>query len=56
MKKPKMMMKSKVKAAERPQGKPMGRASGINKPMEKASVPQVVMENRYGLKGQWDKS
>ena len=56
MKKPKMMMKPKVKAAERPQGKPKGRASGINKPMVKASVPQVVAENRYGLKGQWDKS
>ena len=38
---------------ERPQGK--GRASGVNKPVEKASVPQVVAENRYGRPGQRQK-
>lgn len=45
MKKP-MMMKSGKGTAERPQGK--GRASGVNKAMEKPSIPQVVARNSYG--------
>ena len=39
---------------ERPQGKIKG--SGINKKMDKASIPQVVAENKYGRQSQTSKS
>lgn len=54
MKKPKMKHATPAKM-ERPQGKPAGRASGVNKPVEKESVPQVVARNEYGKPSQRQK-
>lgn len=50
-------MKTKGKGhgtSEKPQGKIKG--SGVNKKVEKASVPQVVAKVRYGRPGQTAKS
>lgn len=46
MKKPMMHKAGKAKM-ERPQGK-KGMASGVNKPIQKVSVPQVVARNTFG--------
>lgn len=38
---------------EKPQGK--GKATGVNKPAEKASIPQVVAKTTYGKPSQRQK-
>ena len=48
-------MKTKSKGtSEKPQGRIKG--SGVNKKIEKASIPQVVAKVRYGRPGQTAKS
>jgi hypothetical protein len=54
MKKPAMMKSGKGKM-ERPQGKPKGRASGVNKAVTKQSIPQVVARNTQGIPTQRQK-
>ena len=54
MKKP-MMKKPGKPTMERPQGKPKGRASGVNKEVEKQSIPQVVARNTIGMPTQRQK-
>ena len=54
MKKPAMMKGGKGKM-ERPQGRPKARASGVNKPVVKESIPQVVARNTQGIPTQRQK-
>lgn len=54
--KPGGKMKSGGKATmERAQGKPKALASGVNKPVMKESVPQVVARNTQGIPTQRQK-
>lgn len=51
----KLMNPSGKGKMERPQGKPKGRASGVNKGVTKESVPQVVARNSVGVPTQRQK-
>ena len=55
MKRSKTMKPAGKGKMERPQGKPKGRASGINAPVVKESVPQVVARNTQGIPTQRQK-